>query len=627
MKRTGKLLAAVLCLLCLLAQPALAAQTADLITLDKTTDLVVIVSYDTEEPEMAFLSPDGGEYAESLGNVTVERGDKVLYFHLNRAQPGQWQVRYDKKGNQELTIRFAQDVQSVFLTELTVQPPENDWAQVSFLAEYPEETSCNYIVYAALLSQDGQVSGQKELARGSVWTNQPAQVNVPLRDLATYDDYHIMVEVYLESGGVEVFDSAVSAESFAYESPNAHAPLENMALTVDLADNDLLIDWTQWRAYSCESYLLAVFRQGEDEPFFAQEYESGVTAAAVLADRTDQQLRVELTYRRGGRMSQTLTRTVDLSQADWVTIATPESTNAAQARVDYRVSTPIQAQAELNGVQASLSLEGENFFSLPIQDGVNQLSISYSPEENLTFIVRREIVCDRIAPMLRLFEVDGTVYTDKASYLLAGQAELGCSLLIEGTPVELGGDGTFLHELPLSPGENRFQVELTDPAGNRTVQELYIEQGQGAAVSVQPNPTGPAAQALSWLPLILTLAVSVLVLVGGLLLFRRGKDGKRRVGRSLAVLLVLADVLLIGAAIYCTVQYFILFPQVNTAAFLELSQTSLSQAYQLLEKYHFFRRWMLYTLCGAGGLTAVGVVWLLLHRRKKTKRPPEQGNG
>lgn len=626
MKRTGtmpaaRLMAAVLCLLCLLVRPALAAQTADLITLDKTTDLVVIVSYDTEEPEIAFLSPDGGEYAESLGNVTVERGDMVLYFHLSGARPGQWQVRYDKKGNQELTIRFAQDVQSVFLTELAVQPPENGRVQVSFQAEYPEAAGCNYIVYAVLLSQDGQVDGQKELARGSARTNQLTQVSVSLRDLATYDNYHIMVEVYLESGGVEVFDSAVSDGSFAYQDLSAPAPLEDMALTVDLADNDLLIDWTQWRAYSCESYLLAVFRQGEDEPFFAQEYDSGVTAAAVLVDRTDLQLRVELTYRRSGRMSQTLTRTVDLSQADWVSIATAEDTNAAQARVDYRVDAPIQAQVALNGAETALSLEGEDFFSLPIQDGVNRLSISYSPEENLTFIVRREIVCDRIAPVLRLFEVDGTVYTDQASYLLAGQGEPGCALLIGGVPVELEEDGTFLHELPLSPGENRFLAELTDPAGNRAVQELYIERGQGAAGVAQSGGT-----ALSWLPLILALAGSALALTAGLLLFRRGKDGKRRVGRSLAVLLVLADAALIGGAVYCAVQYFTLSPQVNTAAFLELSQASLSQAYLLLERYQSCRRWLLCTLCGAGGLTIVGLVWLLLHRWRKAKRKPEQGN-
>lgn len=620
----SRILGALIALLLLpaLSAPAAAAQQADLITLDRVTDLVVIVGYDTEEPEITFLAPDGTRYAESLDNVRVDRGEGILYFHISQAQAGAWRLSYDKKGNQELTINFARDVQAVTVTPPTLERNGDNYLRVTFQADYPEDTVCSYILYAVLTDGGTEVSGQRELGRGQGQTNQPIQANVSLNGLSTYDSYRVLAEVYLESNGVEVFDTAVSAEAFSYQNGSAPAPMENAAITVDLYGGSMSVSWERWRPYGCDGYLLAVFRAGESDPFFFQEFDSGISSCDVLIDGAAGALRVELTYRRGGISSQTLSRTVDLAMAEWVTIATPENTNAAQARVEYRLPRPLTVQVETGGRTEQLDLEGEGFFAASLQDGVNQLSVSYSPEEQLTFVTRKEIVCDRVAPVLRLFETGGTIRTGGASYILTGQAELGCQLTVAGEAVALESDGTFMHTLPLSLGENTFEIVLTDPAGNRTVQTLAVERIWSMADSSAAPGTAETSPILSWLPLILSAAGGLLVMLLGLLLFRKGKDGKRHAAATLSVLLGLANLLLAVTAGFFAYQYFVLSKDVNSSSFLALAQNSFSQAYELLTRYN--RYGLIALSAGIGALILLAVNILLASVRGLAKRRAAQ---
>lgn len=616
----GVLLALVLVLSGLPA--ALAAQTADLITLDETTNLAVIVRYQTQEPEVAFLSPGGAQFSEAEGNLTVERGDKILYFHISQAQPGLWQIVYDKKDEQELTVNFIREASAVTLSGLTAQPSGTDGAQVAFQADFPRDVSCNYTIYAAVLSSDGQVSAQRELISGYTYTNRPVELYVPFYTLSSYDNYRLMVEVWLDDNGIETGDRAVFSEVFAYQNPSTPSAPGNVELTVDLAEQGLLADWTAWRDNSCDAYLLAFFKDDEAEPFFFQEYDRSITSAEVLVDTQVSSLRVELTYRQRGVMSQTLSRTVDLSQGRWLEIATPEETNAAQARINYALSAPTVVDVTINGENSQLTLEGESFFAVTLQDGVNQLSVSWSPTEALTFVASRQILCDRTPPLLRLFGVDGTLCTSQDSYLLAGQAEPGCTLQIAGRQVTLDADGTFLQPLPLSPGENTFSVELSDPAGNRTVQEVSVYRAAAGTISGGDNDAAPPDR-LSFLPLLLTAAGSLVLLVLALALFRKGKDNNRRITLPVLILLWGLAALGLGGTGFCAFRYFMLYRQVNSPAFLETAQDSLALAYEQLQALGTLRSLAL-CLGVAALVLAVLALILTLVRRRQAKKPPKQ---
>lgn len=617
------LLLALVCLLSVLSLPvhaAATAGTADLITLDEVTNLVVIIRYQTQEPDVAFLSPSGEQFAEELDNLRIDRGDQLLYCHLPQAESGLWRIIYDKKGPQELTIDFVREVSSLILTDLSAEGQGNDAARVTFQADFPEDTLFNYTIYAVVLSQDGQISGQRELTSGTGRTNQPVQARVSFRSLGSYDSYRLMAEVWLEDGGIEVSDTALFPEVFSYENTSAPNAMDNVSLRVELEDQGLVCDWSRWKVYGCDGYLLAVFQNGESEPYFFQEYESSITQAEVLIDPEAASLRVELTYRRSGTMSRTLSRTVDMSQAAWLEIVTPEQTNSAQAQVDHHLAAPLTARVTVNGQDSQLPLEGEGFFAVNLRDGLNRLSVAWSPEEELTFVVSREINCDRTPPILRLFETDGTVRTSSDRFLLAGQAELGCTLRVDGQEVGLEEDGTFLYELNLSSGDNRFEVELTDPSGNRTVQQLNIHRTAGGAV-----PGEDERSVWSFLPLILTAVGSLVLVTLGLLLFRKGKDGKRRVAFPMAVLFWVLTAAGAAVAGLCGFQTFILSRKVNSSTFLETAQNSFAQAYDLLQSYHLFTR--LTTIAGitALALAVPAVLFTLISRRKPKQPKPPKG--
>lgn len=74
--------------------------------LDSERDVVIYVSWPTEEPNLTFRAPNGTIYdpnAKNENTVTTV-GEKELYYIIYNAPAGQWYVELDKRGNDKVDI-------------------------------------------------------------------------------------------------------------------------------------------------------------------------------------------------------------------------------------------------------------------------------------------------------------------------------------------------------------------------------------------------------------------------------------------------------------------------------------------------------------------------------------------
>lgn len=114
MKAKLKFILAVIMICMLVPVTALTAfaetETATLTTLETSGDLTVMFTYDSERPDITFISPSGDRYSEDSGEDVVEsaHGDYWSTYKIINAEAGEWQVEYDKKSNTSLEFSIVE---------------------------------------------------------------------------------------------------------------------------------------------------------------------------------------------------------------------------------------------------------------------------------------------------------------------------------------------------------------------------------------------------------------------------------------------------------------------------------------------------------------------------------------
>jgi len=98
---------------------------------------------------------------------------------------------------------------------------------------------------------------------------------------------------------------------------------------------------------------------------------------------------------------------------------------------------------------------------------------------------------DDTPPFLTLLSpADGIILTAPQTEVL-GASEPDARLSLNGAPLDVAGDGSFLAGLPLQPGPNRISVVATDPAGNESRRSLSVVYRPAAAVEIALSDSIP----------------------------------------------------------------------------------------------------------------------------------------
>ncbi|OPZ89584.1 MAG: hypothetical protein BWY74_02660 [Firmicutes bacterium ADurb.Bin419] len=191
-----------------------------------------------------------------------------------------------------------------------------------------------------------------------------------------------------------------------------------------------------------------------------------------------------------------------------------------------------------------------------------------------------------------LYENTSTITTAGSKYTLTGETEPGCALKINDEIFTINDDGTFIHDLKLSGGDNIFTIVASDIAGNSTMQKINIRKANSLHTGNDSFTIG------NLLPLIIAFALSIIIVIC-VLVFSRTYAKKVPEGRFKAVLSVIRNAFAITTLLAFAVSIFAFFMKrgaadiLNSAEYYDLVQESVLKAHEAINTYESINRFFI----------------------------------
>ena len=379
-------------------------QSRELMVLPRQAHIVVSIGYETEMPDITLISPDGTAYSEAAGNVRVEHGENTAFYFLPDALAGQWLIRFDKKSNPAITADYAEYTPDLTIDSLVLKGVSDSQAEISFHTSYAKDVTYNYVVYAVLLDDNRNVTGQKELDHGTARTGQDENRRISLSSLSSYENYYLELEVYLKEYGLETYDTRITDQNFGYVNEHQPEAMSGVKVEIDPAKLLFTMDWSDYKV-SCDQYLAAFYTAASpDTPVSYQSVESGYNSVVFDLPSDVHVVTVELTYSRNGVASTPYRRQIDWEKGLTLSIDTPENTNSAQAVITYETEAQRNAVISVNEASQQVVLTGSDSISVQLEEFSNEVSVRCALDDMTDVIYRKSIYSDRIAPVLRFYE-------------------------------------------------------------------------------------------------------------------------------------------------------------------------------------------------------------------------------
>ena len=605
--------------------------TADIFKLDSSANMALVVEYEGSLPTIKIIRPNGREL--EADDFTVQSGNKSITYFIPDCARGQWQIRYDKKGSDKLNVSWAPYAEALEITSLRydrITSSDSD-TDVKFTVKSSSDDRYSYIIYAAVTDENGNVTGKKRLADGSARPGEECTKNVGLRDLQPYHSYYIYLEVWREDNGIEVSDSRLSDNTFKIDGDNMPEPMQNFRVSVDMSAAALELNWQDY-SKRCDEYIVTVYNADDtSSPIYNMSLDSNVQTASVAYPTDAVSLIAEICYIDGNTASKTLSKTIPVSSVR-ITMPTEALTSSQQISIGYDAAQPVAAKVRLNGsdMPQQLNLSGSGSFSVSLQEFGNDIAVFYSlDDDHVVYSYNKQITVDTTAPMLSLPENDVTLYTSDKTFEIAGSAEIGSTVTINGTPVEVMADGIFVYIASINLGENEFIVKATDEAGN-TSSQLFLINGVAAGTANIEDNTNTVPFWKKYLPLALTAVAGIIVLISAFAL-TKAYSGYIAVSkmyavmaeiRNVAAILLAVSVVVSGALVFVTLKS---AGDVNSEKIFETADKSLTQAYDVIVNYNNAASAMKISLFATAGLALLFAAVLIASRilKKRAAEPPK----
>lgn len=604
-------------------------QSRELMVLPRQAHIVVSIGYETEMPDITLISPDGTAYSEAAGNVRVEHGENTAFYFLPDALAGQWLIRFDKKSNPAITADYAEYTPDLTIDSLVLKGVSDSQAEISFHTSYAKDVTYNYVVYAVLLDENRNVTGQKELDHGTARTGQDENRRISLSSLSSYENYYLELEVYLKEYGLETYDTRITDQNFGYVNEHQPEAMSGVKVEIDPAKLLFTMDWSDYKV-SCDQYLAAFYTAASpDTPVSYQSVESGYNSVVFDLPSDVHVVTVELTYSRNGVASTPYRRQIDWEKGLTLSIDTPENTNSAQAVITYETEAQRNAVISVNEASQQVVLTGSDSISVQLEEFSNEVSVRCALDDMTDVIYRKSIYSDRIAPVLRFYEKVDAISVEEDHFLLTGETEPGCKLTVNGTEYPMNEDGSFLADLPLEKDENVFSVISTDPAGNQSAQNVTIYHGDvpaAAAITAGQNVDGDG---MGYLPMFFTMLIGMsvvltLILTGVVLGKHKALIRGVMTVTTLRNVFLLVTVFLAAAAAFARLLAERARAVAESLAFIRAAQRSPQEAHLMLKDYENLNRIFFVLAAAAGICLASSILFMVLNRALKKRRntPP-----
>ena len=126
-----------------------------------------------------------------------------------------------------------------------------------------------------------------------------------------------------------------------------------------------------------------------------------------------------------------------------------------------------------SGSRTTSNSRGQFTLKVKLSQGLNTLKVQAIDSAGNTGEVTIKITLDTAPPYLKLDpELKKWMEVYEPTITIKGEVELGAILTINGQPVNVNPDGTFLYTVTLMEGNNSIHITATDKAGNST--DIYL---------------------------------------------------------------------------------------------------------------------------------------------------------
>lgn len=620
--------ALILCLILSLAVPAFAAPEADeyLATVEQGGELTFILSYDKEFPEVVLIDPDGNTQAVNERNTALELAtyDGWAAVRVKSPQAGEWRIAVDKKSNTKVTWDLVKTVENIWIQYIRVTPNDDGTALVTFLAECGTKKE-SYAYELALATKEG--NGTVTVKTGRATTGKEETLKLDLRDYTSYESYVLRMTATMEANGDSLYDE-YSSEPFAFKNPNTPEALQGIDLYVDSVNRELKLDWDKYKQNRFDSYYLEVLAEGADEPVYYGEFSKDDDRFSIFVDTGLDELTVKFYGRKDKLLSAPLIRKVTLGDSSCLQILTETPTASNQVQIKMDLPDTVQMQVTVGENVSTFTSSGkENTVAVGIQNGSN-LVIAEAEVDGVTYRCEKRIYKDGFPPMLSFFEPYDDMTFQTAQLTLVGNAESAVKLFLNDKEIALDENGDFSVTITLVAGENVAEFIAEDAVGNRTNRTLYLYGPKDAANAAAGG--GKKLDVIKFLPLLISLIVSILAILTALILI--GRRGKLKKFSFVSVICMLVD-LVIGSAVGLLMAILRKQELERIANSMELSQLAdqdLAEAVAFLDELEaapdHITLWILITSGTVLLLVAAIIlaVWLKLRRKAKADPPADE---
>lgn len=613
-----------------------ASETKDLFTLEESYHMAVSILFDKEMPDVSFTAPDGAVIAGT--SLRYESGDDWVQYYIPHAAVGSWKITYDQKSNTEFEIHYSSYMEPVIISSFVVETnSDNNDSRipVQFAVDGDNTDSYQWQIYAVVTENDSVV-GEKMLDEGSASFGEAVDLEVYVGDLADYADYRLRLDVWQRTGVEEAYDSRVSDVAFEISGHTSGDAIEDFYVELNRKEGELLIDWNAWARGG--DYLVAVFdlAQSSTEPIYYTEVTDSSNQTEALFDPVTEMIRIDLTGRRGSQNMPVRSKTITIDNGVVINPVIGELTNSSQARIEYTVPRNITAEVIVNGSSETVNLSGTGSFSLNLPENYNEAELRYSlDDENVVYVETFQAIVDNIPPVLRLPENKTALRVDYDEYVLAGVTEAETVINVNNEAVAVNDDGTFIHTVSLTDGENILNVTATDRAGNVTAQDVVINRVNGGNDLSDDNSVGWLRFVRRFMPFIISLVSSLILLLTILLLSKGyGKTAYKKlyILRTVRNISITVGISGFMAACYFLWKHLTLSRLSKSKEYFILAQQSIDEAYEVLQDAAFALHMLKILGIIIGSCLLLAVLSRLLikygeHRVKDAPRPDETDRG
>lgn len=190
---------------------------------DEEQSVQISITYDHNDAKISIISPSGRVITseEDSDDVAIFSTENSLYFIIEKAEKGQWLLKYDKGSNDSITASVDKFEDPIWITQFDIISIDNDSLTYEFLVEHTEDTDFSYTIS---LTTDNTGGVSKEIGRGYGKANSIVSSSIDISSINTYDSYYLQLNINYFKNDIEYFDIAYS-EPFSYVSSKYVEPL------------------------------------------------------------------------------------------------------------------------------------------------------------------------------------------------------------------------------------------------------------------------------------------------------------------------------------------------------------------------------------------------------------------